>query len=145
MEPLLPADPKRELADLAIEVLRKSEALGAQLREPTRSSVADLLRPMNSYYSNLIEGHSTHPIDIERALRADFGGDAKKRQLQQEGLRASAWGRRPTRSGSDRLGPHAPPGGPCMRKSHQRIASNPARAATATVSSSHTTRGRNFG
>lgn len=86
VEPLLPSDPKRELADLAIDVLRRSAALGVQLREPTRSSVAELLRPMNSYYSNLIEGHSTHPIEIERALRADSGGDSKKRQLQQEGL-----------------------------------------------------------
>lgn len=87
MEPLLPSDSKNELRDLAIDVLRQSAALGVQLREPTRSSVAELLRPMNSYYSNLIEGHSTHPIEIERALRADPGGDAKKQQqLQQEGL-----------------------------------------------------------
>jgi len=86
MEPLLPSDPKQELRDLAIDVLRRSAALGAQLRDPTRSSVAELLRPMNSYYSNLIEGHSTHPIEIDRAMRADYGGDAKKRQLQQEGL-----------------------------------------------------------
>jgi Fic family protein len=86
MEPLLPSDPKHELADLAIDLLRQSAALGVQLREPTRSSVAEILRPMNSYYSNFIEGHSTHPIEIERALRADHGGDAKKRELQQEGL-----------------------------------------------------------
>jgi Fic family protein len=86
MEPLLPSDPKHALEDLAIDVLRRSAALGVQLREPTRSSVAELLRPMNSYYSNLIEGHSTRPIEIDRSMRADYGGDAKKRQLQQEGL-----------------------------------------------------------
>lgn len=86
MEPLLPSDPKHELADLAIDVLRRSAALGAQLREPTKSSVSGLLKPMNSYYSNLIEGHSTHPIEIEQALRADYRHDATKRQLQQEGL-----------------------------------------------------------
>jgi len=31
---------------------------------------------MNCYYSNLIEGHDTHPVDIERALNNDYSGDA---------------------------------------------------------------------
>ena len=39
---------------------------------------------MNCYYSNLIEGHDTHPVDIERALQGDYSGDAKKRDLQLE-------------------------------------------------------------
>jgi Fic family protein len=39
---------------------------------------------MNCYYSNLIEGHDTHPIDIERALKGDYSNDAKKRDLQLE-------------------------------------------------------------
>ena len=39
---------------------------------------------MNCYYSNLIEGHDTHPIDIERALKGDYSDDAKKRDLQLE-------------------------------------------------------------
>ncbi len=39
---------------------------------------------MNCYYSNLIEGHATHPIDIERALKNDFSQDAHKRDLQIE-------------------------------------------------------------
>jgi hypothetical protein len=30
---------------------------------------------VNSYYSNLIEGHITHPIDIERAMRQDYSAD----------------------------------------------------------------------
>jgi Fic family protein len=32
----------------------------------------------------LIEGHDTHPVDIERALKNDYSNDAKKRDLQQE-------------------------------------------------------------
>jgi Fic family protein len=84
MEPLLPSDPKHEIGDLALDVVRLSAALGAQLREPTRSSVAELLRPMNSYYSNLIEGHSSHPVEIEQALRADYGNDVGQKKLQQE-------------------------------------------------------------
>ena len=39
---------------------------------------------MNCYYSNLIEGHDTHPVDIERALKDDYSADAKKRDLQLE-------------------------------------------------------------
>ena len=39
---------------------------------------------MNCYYSNLIEGHDTHPIDIERALKDDYSKDRKKRDLQIE-------------------------------------------------------------
>jgi Fic family protein len=41
---------------------------------------------MNCYYSNLIEGHDTHPVDIERALANDYSKDAKKRDLQLEAL-----------------------------------------------------------
>ena len=33
---------------------------------------------MNCYYSNLIEGHNTLPIDIERALAGDFAQDKNK-------------------------------------------------------------------
>jgi len=39
---------------------------------------------MNCYYSNLIEGHNTHPIDIERALENDYSTDPIKRDLQLE-------------------------------------------------------------
>jgi Fic family protein len=43
-----------------------------------------MVRAMNCYYSNLIEGHDTHPIDIERALKNDYSQDARKRDLQLE-------------------------------------------------------------
>ena len=39
---------------------------------------------MNCYYSNLIEGHDTHPVDIERALRNDYSAEPEKRDLQLE-------------------------------------------------------------
>jgi Fic family protein len=39
---------------------------------------------MNCYYSNLIEGHNTHPVDIERAMKNDYSGDPEKRNLQLE-------------------------------------------------------------
>jgi Fic family protein len=48
------------------------------------ASLAGLVRAMNCYYSNLIEGHDTHPVDIERALKNDYSQDARKRDLQLE-------------------------------------------------------------
>jgi len=39
---------------------------------------------MNCYYSNLIEGHDTHPRDIERALKKNYSKQPKKRDLQLE-------------------------------------------------------------
>ena len=41
---------------------------------------------MNCYYSNLIEGHDTHPRDIDRALANDFVEEPKRRELQQEAV-----------------------------------------------------------
>jgi Fic family protein len=39
---------------------------------------------MNTYYSNLIEGHDTRPRDIERALAGEFDQDNERRNLQVE-------------------------------------------------------------
>src|SRR4051794_16053086 len=84
MEPMLPTAGAAGLAELSATLLRKSAELGAALHPITRASVATLLRPMNSYYSNLIEGHNTHPLDIEKALHNDYSADSSKRALQLE-------------------------------------------------------------
>ncbi|PWQ93245.1 Fic family protein [Leucothrix pacifica] len=87
MEPLLVSDASRsrnELADLALELTAKSTALRTSLPEGIVRALSDLVRSMNCYYSNLIEGHDTHPIDIERALNEDYSTDTKKRDLQLE-------------------------------------------------------------
>lgn len=84
MEPMMPADPAEELGELAIEVIRKSAALSAAVHPVTRRGIAELVRKMNSYYSNLIEGHNTHPVDIDRAMRGDFSRDPAKRARQLE-------------------------------------------------------------
>ena len=47
-------------------------------------ALADLVRAMNCYYSNLIEGHDTHPVDIERALKDDYSANSEQRNLQVE-------------------------------------------------------------
>ena len=63
-EEFIPAD----LADLAVEVQRAATELGRGLHPESAQELADLVRIMNCYYSNLIEGHNTRPRDIERAL-----------------------------------------------------------------------------
>ena len=80
----MPTDPAGELAELAIEVIRKSSAISAAVHPVTRKGVVELVRKMNSYYSNLIEGHNTHPVDIDRAMREDFSKDPAKRARQME-------------------------------------------------------------
>ncbi len=87
MEPLILSEGSRhrvELTDLALELAQRSAGLRRSLPPSLLSSLATLVRAMNCYYSNLIEGHDTHPIDIERALREDYSRDAKKRDLQIE-------------------------------------------------------------
>jgi len=86
MEPLFPEDPTGELEHWATELLRASVKLSEAMHPVTRAAVAELVRPMNSYYSNLIEGHDTHPLDIDRALRSEYAKDQKNRDLQLEAV-----------------------------------------------------------
>ena len=84
MEPMMPTNSAGELDDLAIEVIRKSAGISAAVHPVTRRGIVELVRKMNSYYSNLIEGHNTHPVDIDRAMREDFSKDPVKRAKQLE-------------------------------------------------------------
>jgi Fic family protein len=87
MEPLLVSEDSRfrkELTDLAIDLAAKSAGFRRSLPQGLLTALADLVRSMNCYYSNLIEGHDTHPVDIERALKNDYSADPKKRDLQLE-------------------------------------------------------------
>ena len=85
MEPVLIGETSRErstLTDLAVELAQKSAGFRRSLPESLVTSLSDLVRAMNCYYSNLIEGHDTHPVDIERALKNDYSNDPRKRDLQ---------------------------------------------------------------
>lgn len=84
MEPMLPAVGNQLLDDLATELIALSRALNAQVTPSVALSMGELVRSMNCYYSNLIEGHNTHPRDIDRALANDFSQEPKKRSLQLE-------------------------------------------------------------
>jgi len=87
MEPLLLGETSRHRAaitDLAFELIQKSAGFRRSLPSFLLTSLADLVRAMNCYYSNLIERHDTHPVDIERALNNDYSLDTRKRDLQLE-------------------------------------------------------------
>ncbi len=84
-EPLFPSgNGSGELEDLARSLVASSAKLEARLAPETLAGITELLRVVNSYYSNLIEGHSTHPIDIQRAMNLDYSKDEGKRDLQIE-------------------------------------------------------------
>jgi hypothetical protein len=57
------------------------------MAHPTsRQTIRDRVRSMNSYYSNRIEGQSTHPLLIEAALRKEFSDKPDVARLQRVAL-----------------------------------------------------------
>ena len=75
---------RTQLNDLALTLVAKNAILRQSLPCKLVPALASLVRGMNCYYSNLIEGHDTHPRDIERALRNDYSPNIEKRNLQLE-------------------------------------------------------------
>ena len=86
IDPALPADQDHGLEDLAFELVTAASALAGQIHPMVQQSIGDLVRSMNCYYSNLIEGHNTVPRDIERALAHDYSAEPQKRNLQLEAV-----------------------------------------------------------
>jgi len=72
------------ISNLVAELSAESARLGKHLHPRTAANLAQLVRIMNTYYSNLIEGHNTRPRDIERALAGDLERDTERRNLQLE-------------------------------------------------------------
>jgi Fic family protein len=86
MEPMLPEEAFAGLEDGAVTLIAEANRLGGRVHPILQHSIGDLVRSMNCYYSNLIEGHDTHPRDIDRALANDFSSEPKKRELQLEAV-----------------------------------------------------------
>jgi Fic family protein len=86
MEPMLPEESNRQLEDVAFDLTSKASSLAGQVNPIVAMAIGDLVRSMNCYYSNLIEGHDTHPRDIDRALHRNFSTQPKKRALQLEAV-----------------------------------------------------------
>jgi len=85
-EPLLPQRRLDEFRLRTRAVVERSLRLSSGAHPATVASLQELVREMNSYYSNRIEGQSTHPLNIERALRQDFSEKPDVAQLQRLAL-----------------------------------------------------------
>lgn len=75
----------RQLMDiqpLAENIVLSSVKLSSAAHETTRAALRELVRKMNSFYSNRIEGQSTHPLNIERALQNDYSNKPDEARLQ---------------------------------------------------------------
>lgn len=69
IEPARLEEVPEAISDLVAEIATISAKLENALHPQTAAGLAQMVRIMNTYYSNLIEGHRTRPRDIEQALR----------------------------------------------------------------------------
>jgi Fic family protein len=84
IEPCLLDTSSPEIVDLVASLSGAAHSLGARLHPRSAASLAELVRVMNCYYSNLIEGHNTTPREIEHALANQFYAAEERRNLQIE-------------------------------------------------------------
>ena len=87
MEPLLPGEHRLgPLLEQANDLIRQADRLSGQCQPGALGGLRRLLRAMNSYYSNKIEGQHTLPLEIEQALHDDYAQDADKARRQRLAL-----------------------------------------------------------
>jgi Fic family protein len=84
IEPARLEEPGEAIGDVVAELSAATATLGKALHPRTAANLASLVRIMNAYYSNLIEGHNTRPKDIERALAGNLDENEGRRNLQLE-------------------------------------------------------------
>lgn len=68
--------------DLAATLSEKARDLQAEGRGPVADALVPLLRNMNSYYTNKIEGQHTTPAQIQQALEQHYSSDAEEHKKQ---------------------------------------------------------------
>ena len=84
LTPLLPEKVNiGPLKDMAQEIIAASAGLESKVARETAIVLGDELRLINSYYSNLIEGHKTTIPDINMALKNKFSQDPEKKYAQE--------------------------------------------------------------
>ena len=87
MEPLLPGEHRLgALLEQAHDLIRSADRLSGKYQPGALDGLRVLLRAMNSYYTNRIEGQHTLPVEIEQALRNDYSADADKARRQRLAL-----------------------------------------------------------
>jgi Fic family protein len=84
MAPVMPED--GFLEDRVVELVKHCGRLSKAVHSVTRAQVVDLIRSLNSHYSNRIEGHDTHLRDIKEAMEKDFSNEPIKKEKQQLAL-----------------------------------------------------------
>lgn len=86
MGPVVPNEASRLLGDDILPLVAEANQLAGRIHRTLQGSIGDLVRSMNCYYSNLIEGHDTHPHDVDQAPANDFSTEPEKRDLQREAV-----------------------------------------------------------
>lgn len=84
IEPCLLDEATPAIVDLVASLSSATAGLGARLHPRSAAGLADAVRVMNCYYSNLIEGHNTTPREIEAALQDRLESSEERRNLQLE-------------------------------------------------------------
>ncbi|MES2047808.1 MAG: Fic family protein [Pseudomonadota bacterium] len=96
MHPLLPSEAKLNgLRPLAAQLINHAKDLPAHGMPQLRALLRETLRPMNSFYTNKIEGQHTTPLLIERALKKDFStlpDEARKQRVAIAHIETERWG-----------------------------------------------------
>lgn len=82
----MPQDWGFRIAEKSIVLVEEASALWSSVNPELGYELGNLVRSMNCYYSNLIEGHPTHPVEIDRALAGHFADNNEVRNLQREAL-----------------------------------------------------------
>jgi Fic family protein len=83
---MMPQDRGFRIAEKSTVLVEEASALWSSVNPSLGYELGNLVRSMNCYYSNLIEGHPTQPVDIERALSGDFADNREARNLQLEAV-----------------------------------------------------------
>lgn len=77
---------KSELPALAFKLHGLSAKLSGQLSVTSQQKLTEHMSVINSYYSNLIEGNTTHPREIRAAQAGNYSNEPAKRDLQLESV-----------------------------------------------------------
>lgn len=95
MQPMLPGESKlNDLRPLAADLINKAKDLAAHGMPHLRALLRETLRPMNSFYTNKIEGQHTEPLLIERAMNKDFSSqpdEARKQRIAVAHIETERW------------------------------------------------------
>ena len=95
IEPLIPEHKELgALLELASELRQKSYKLAVNPLPGLNKRLTNLLRSMNSYYTNKIEGQHTLPADIEQALNNQYSNDhdiAHRQRVAKAHLLTESW------------------------------------------------------